>query len=71
MTFSWTMAPHLLVTAPMDAPTQTQPRARGSSDVARSVRFVLETESITGTTLLVDGGQHLLRLPRDFSMMKP
>lgn len=42
-----------------------------AADVARSVRFVLETESITGTTLLVDGGQHLMRLPRDFSMMKP
>ncbi len=42
-----------------------------AADVARSVRFVLETQSITGTTLLVDGGQHLMRLPRDFSMMKP
>ena len=46
-------------------------RSSTAADVARSVRFVLETESITGTTLLVDGGQHLLRLPRDFSMMKP
>lgn len=42
-----------------------------ADDVARSVRFVLETESITGTTLLVDGGQHLMRFGRDFSMMKP
>ncbi|MFN3886167.1 MAG: short-chain dehydrogenase, partial [Aquabacterium sp.] len=25
--------------------------------------------SITGTTLLVDGGQHLQRFERDFSMM--
>lgn len=42
-----------------------------AADVARSVRFVLETQSITGTTLLVDGGQHLMRFSRDFSMMKP
>jgi hypothetical protein len=25
------------------------------------VRFALENRSITGTTLLVDGGQHLMR----------
>jgi NAD(P)-dependent dehydrogenase (short-subunit alcohol dehydrogenase family) len=38
-------------------------------DVARTVRFVLETRSITGTTVLVDAGQHLRRFERDFSMM--
>jgi len=39
-------------------------------DVADTVRFALENQSITGTTLLVDGGQHLMRFERDFSMMK-
>jgi NAD(P)-dependent dehydrogenase (short-subunit alcohol dehydrogenase family) len=44
-------------------------RASSPEDVARSVRFVLETRSITGTTILVDAGQHLRRFERDFSMM--
>jgi len=34
-------------------------------DIARSVRFLIESPAITGTTLLVDGGQHLARQPRD------
>ncbi|HMS26909.1 MAG TPA: SDR family oxidoreductase [Burkholderiaceae bacterium] len=38
-------------------------------DVAATVRFALENPSITGTTLVVDGGQHLMRFERDFSMM--
>jgi hypothetical protein len=37
--------------------------------VASTVRFALENQSITGTTLLVDGGQHLMRFERDFSLM--
>lgn len=47
------------------------PLGRSSSpeDVATTVRFALENRSITGTTLLVDGGQHLIRFDRDFSMM--
>ena len=39
------------------------------ADVAATVRFALDNRSITGTSLLVDGGQHLLRFPRDFSLM--
>lgn len=35
------------------------------ADIARSVRFLLESPAITGTTLLVDGGQHLQPQPRD------
>ena len=34
-------------------------------DVARAVRFFIESPAITGTTLLVDGGQHLAAQPRD------
>ena len=43
------------------------PLARGSTpeDVARAVRFLLESPAITGTTLLVDGGQHLQAQARD------
>ena len=29
------------------------------------MRFLLESPAITGTTLLVDGGQHLQAQPRD------
>ena len=39
------------------------------ADVAATVRFALDNRSITGTSLLVDGGQHLLRFKRDFSLM--
>jgi hypothetical protein len=28
-------------------------------DVVRAVRFILATPSITGETIIVDGGQHL------------
>ena len=38
-------------------------------DVAATVKFALENQSITGTTLLVDGSQHLMNLNRDFSLM--
>ena len=40
-----------------------------AEDVAAAVVFAMKTRSITGTTLLVDGGQHLLGLPRDASLM--
>jgi hypothetical protein len=33
--------------------------------VARAGRFLIESPAITGTTLLVDGGQHLAPQPRD------
>lgn len=39
-------------------------------DIARAVQFLLESPGITGVDLVVDGGQHLLGLDRDFSMMK-
>ena len=43
------------------------PLQRGSTpqDVAHAVRFLLESPAITGTTLLVDGGQHLQAQARD------
>ncbi len=44
-------------------------RSSTPEDVAGAVRFALDNRSITGTTLLVDGGQHLMRFPRDFSLM--
>ncbi|MBL8324134.1 MAG: SDR family oxidoreductase [Rubrivivax sp.] len=43
------------------------PLGRGASadEIARAVRFLVESPSITGTTLLVDGGQHLAGQVRD------
>ena len=54
-----------------DALHRMSPLGRSSTadDVAATVRFALDNRSITGTTLLVDGGQHLMRFDRDFSMM--
>ena len=40
-------------------------RSSTPEDVAGAVRFLLESPAITGTTLLVDGGQHLSGQRRD------
>jgi NAD(P)-dependent dehydrogenase (short-subunit alcohol dehydrogenase family) len=40
-------------------------RSSTPDDVARAVRFAIESPAITGTTLMVDGGQHLRAQPRD------
>ncbi|NYE63088.1 NAD(P)-dependent dehydrogenase (short-subunit alcohol dehydrogenase family) [Duganella sp. 1224] len=38
-------------------------------EVVQAVVFAAQNRALTGSTILVDGGQHLLRLPRDFSLM--
>ena len=71
------VAPGLTLTSHMISDDKFQelhkisPLGRSSTpqDVADAVRFALENRSITGTTLLVDGGQHLMRFARDFSLM--
>lgn len=40
-------------------------RSSTPDDIASTVCFVAENPAITGTTLLVDGGQHLIPLQRD------
>lgn len=61
-----------LVSGPMSEAEYVQahrmtPLQRSSTpdDVARAVRFLIESPAITGTTLLVDGGQHLAAQSRD------
>jgi NAD(P)-dependent dehydrogenase (short-subunit alcohol dehydrogenase family) len=61
-----------LLSGPMNADEfasahQMTPLQRSSTpdDIARAVRFLIESPAITGTTLLVDGGQHLAAQPRD------
>jgi NAD(P)-dependent dehydrogenase (short-subunit alcohol dehydrogenase family) len=46
---------------------QLTPLQRSSTpaDIAHAVRFLIESPAITGTTLLVDGGQHLQAQARD------
>ena len=46
-------------------------RSSSADDVARAVRFLLDSPAITGTTLLVDGGQHLSHQPRDVMFLTP
>ncbi len=50
-----------------EASHRMTPLQRSSTplDVARAVLFLLESEAITGTTVLVDGGQHLQAQNRD------
>ena len=40
-------------------------RSSTAEDIARAVRFMIESPAITGNTLIVDGGQHLASQPRD------
>ena len=49
-----------------DAHTQT-PLGRSSTpdDIVQAVLYAAGARALTGTTLLVDGGQHLVALPRD------
>lgn len=46
-------------------------QASTPDDIASAVVFAAENGSMTGTTLMVDGGQHLVGFSRDFSMMNP
>ena len=46
-------------------------RSSTPDDIARTVRFIVESPAITGTTILVDGGQHLAAQPRDVAFLTP
>jgi NAD(P)-dependent dehydrogenase (short-subunit alcohol dehydrogenase family) len=46
-------------------------RSSTPEDVARTVRFALESPAMTGTTIIVDGGQHLSAQPRDVAFLTP
>jgi NAD(P)-dependent dehydrogenase (short-subunit alcohol dehydrogenase family) len=66
-----TLTSHLLSQEKFEALHRLSPLGRSSmpEDVAGAVRFALENRALTGTTLLVDGGQHLMKFDRDFSLM--
>ena len=66
-----TLTSHMLSDDKFKALHVMSPLGRSSTpeDVASAVKFALDNQSITGTTLLVDGGQHLMKFERDFSLM--
>ncbi|WP_417496475.1 SDR family oxidoreductase [Maricaulis sp.] len=49
---------------------QTNPMQGGSTpdDIVRAVRFIVATPSMTGETITIDGGEHLMRRIRDVSI---
>lgn len=73
------VAPGLTLDSPQIGPQRLAalkaqgPLARGVEprDVAHAVRFVLENPAITGSTLLVDAGNHLMPRARDFAFTEP
>jgi len=66
-----TLTSHMLSPEKFDTLHKLAPLGHSSTaaDVAATVAFALANNSITGTTLLVDGGQHLMKFARDFSLM--
>ncbi len=50
---------------------RNNPLKRGCTpeDIARAIRFILETPSMTGHTIVIDGGQYLARMPRDVAFL--
>lgn len=71
------VAPGLTLPSPAMSPERfaklhaLSPLGRSSTpdQVAAAVLFALENGALTGSTLLADGGQHLMRFARDFSVM--
>jgi NAD(P)-dependent dehydrogenase (short-subunit alcohol dehydrogenase family) len=59
--------------AAFEAAHRMTPLQRSSTpeDIARAVAYVLSAPAVTGTTLLVDGGQHLSAQPRDVMFLAP
>ena len=66
-----TLTSHMLDDDKFKALHKLSPLGQSSSveDVVSTVVFVMHNRAITGTTLLVDGGQHLMKFERDFSLM--
>jgi NAD(P)-dependent dehydrogenase (short-subunit alcohol dehydrogenase family) len=66
-----TLTSHLLDDGKFQQLHKLSPLGRSSTveDVVSTVVFAMHNRAITGTTLLVDGGQHLMKFERDFSLM--
>ena len=46
-------------------------RGVGVEEIVAALRFLIATPSITGHTILLDGGQRFLALPRDVQFLEP
>jgi NAD(P)-dependent dehydrogenase (short-subunit alcohol dehydrogenase family) len=59
--------------AEFEAAHRLTPLGRSSTpdDIAAAVRYLLGARAISGTTLVVDGGQHLGRQARDVQFLQP
>ena len=66
-----TLTSHMLDNDKFQALHKLSPLDRSSSveEVVSTVVFAMHNRAMTGTTLLVDGGQHLMKFERDFSLM--
>ncbi|RYX90473.1 MAG: SDR family oxidoreductase [Comamonadaceae bacterium] len=66
-----TLTSHMLSDEKFEKLHKLSPLGRSSTvaDVTSAVKFALDNSAITGTTLLIDGGQHLMKFERDFSLM--
>jgi NAD(P)-dependent dehydrogenase (short-subunit alcohol dehydrogenase family) len=52
---------------------RANPLQRGAlpEDIAAAALFILQTPSVTGTTVTVDGGEHLMHRMRDIAFLAP
>lgn len=66
-----TLISHLQTEEEFSATHSLSPLGESSrpDEVAQAVVFAARNRALTGTTLLVDGGQHLMPMSRDFSLI--
>lgn len=66
-----TLTSHMLSDEKFQSLHKLSPLRRSSTpeDVCAAVLFAMSNRALTGTTLLIDGGQHLMKFERDFSLM--
>lgn len=66
-----TLISHLQTPEQFDYAHQISPLKRSSQpeDIASAVLFAVTNKAITGSNIMVDGGQHLVGMARDFSVM--
>ncbi len=66
-----TMISHIQSDADFEATHALSPLGESSrpDEVANAVVFAAGNRAVTGSTILVDAGQHLMPLPRDFSLI--
>jgi NAD(P)-dependent dehydrogenase (short-subunit alcohol dehydrogenase family) len=64
------IAPGLTMIAPKQSAEKFEQAWRANpQDIAEAALFLLKTPSITGTTLYIDGGEHLMRRSRDVGIL--